>query len=106
MKCDSTYSFVTGTPQLTLVSLCVAGSWYARAAISQSPSPTGEKYTCDVGVCHQPVVAKRGSRSETVDQGRRVRQTVAPVYLRVSGYEGKAVSRTTLGGVSRASLKA
>lgn len=72
---------------------CTFGSCHARAAISHSPSPTGEKYTCVVGVCHHAVVAKRGSRSATAAYGSSVRQMVVPVKL--SSYAGKAVSRTT-----------
>jgi hypothetical protein len=81
VKWDSTCALPTGTPQLTLLALCVAGSRHALQAISQRPSPTGEKYTCVVGVCHQPVVSNRGSKSLTSSQGREVRHIVVPVNL-------------------------
>lgn len=81
MKCDSTCALATGTPQLTLLAEWTAGSCQARAASSQSPSPTGDTYTCVVGVCHHPVVANRGSRSRTASHGTSVRQIVVPVNL-------------------------
>lgn len=81
VKCDSTCALSTGTPQLTLLALWIAGSNHALAAISHRPSPTGEKYTCVVGVCHQPVISKRGSKSFTSSQANNVRQIVVPVNL-------------------------
>jgi hypothetical protein len=81
VKWDSTCALAIGTPQMTLLALWVAGSCHALAAISYKPSPTGEKHTWVVGVCHQAVVLNCGSRSFTSYQDSRARQIVVPVSL-------------------------
>jgi len=86
VKCDSTLSFVAGTPQLNFFPVANFGSSTLRPAISRSRSfsgvsavlSTGERYTWPAGPCHHVVLKVMSGLWAADSNGIRTLQIVVP----------------------------